>query len=159
MKYGLLFLFLLMLCASCKFFETEKISSEEFLEEELKSISWNEVDSYPVFSGCDEAAGKAAQKDCFENTLRHYVEDFLKEKEMVSTQSLSSTIYMNITIDDSGKISVPEITGDSLTFQELPNLKMQLKESLESLPKTEPALKRGIPVNTRFSLPIVIKTE
>ena len=39
---------------SCEFdFKIDKkISKDEFLQEELKSFNWNEVDQYPVFENC-----------------------------------------------------------------------------------------------------------
>jgi len=139
--------------------ETEKISSEEFLEEELRSIDWNEVDTYPVFPDCDESQDKITQKECFESTLLSHIENHLLNKEMVSSQSLSERVLMMIFVNDAGVISASEIVMDSIVNTELPDLKFWLDQSLKTLPKTSPALKRGIPVTTQFTLPVVIETE
>lgn len=159
MKYGFLILFLLSVCTSCKYFETEKITSEEFLEEELKSITWNEVDTYPHFPECAESLDKPAQKECFESTLRNHIQTQLLQKELISIEALHDTVFMTIDIDNSGEITLAETTGDSITFAELPELKYWLEESIAILPKTQPALKRGIPIHTRFTLPLVVKTD
>ncbi len=159
MKYGFLILFLLSVCTSCKYFETEKITSEEFLEEELKSITWNEVDTYPHFPECSESLEKPAQKECFETTLLNHIQAQLLQKELISSEALHDTVLMTLHIDNTGEISVTETTGDSLTFAELPELKLWLEESIALLPDTQPALKRGIPINTKFTLPVVVKTD
>ncbi len=159
MKYGFLILILLSVCTSCKYFETEKISSEEFLEEELKSITWNEVDTYPHFPECAESLEKPSQKECFESTLRNHMQTQLLQKELISAEALHDTVFMTIDIDNTGEITLTETTGDSITFAELPELRSWLEESVAILPKTQPALKRGIPINTRFTLPLVVKTD
>ena len=147
------------LCTSCKYFETEKISSEEFLEEELKSITWNEVDTYPHFPECTESLEKSAQKECFESTLLNHIQAQLLQKELISTEALHDTVFMTIHIDNTGEITLTETRGDSITFAELPDLKRWLEESVAMLPHTQAALKRGIPINTRFTLPLVVKTD
>lgn len=159
MKLSFLLLTLLIFCISCKYVEAEKISSEEFLEEELRSIDWNEVDTYPIFPDCDESQNKIAQKECFESTLLSHIENHLLSKEMISSQSLSERILMLVFVNDAGVISTSEIMIDSLVNAELPDLKFWLDQSLKTLPKTSPALKRGIPVTTQFTLPVLIETE
>ncbi len=147
------------LCTSCKYFETEKISSEEFLEEELKSITWNEVDTYPHFQECAESLEKSAQKECFESTLLNHIQAQLLQKEIISTEALYDTVFMTIYIDNTGEITLTETRGDSITFAELPDLKSWLEESVAMLPHTQAAIKRGIPINTQFTLPLVVKAD
>ncbi|NCT17186.1 MAG: hypothetical protein COZ75_10595 [Flavobacteriaceae bacterium CG_4_8_14_3_um_filter_34_10] len=159
MKIGFLLLILLALTTSCKNFELEKISSEEFLEEELKSITWNEVDTYPNFPNCKETLEKIAQKECFETTLLNHFHNQLLQKELISTTDLSDTVLMTLKVNHEGKITLAEIAGDTITFAKLPELKLWLQESVTTLPLTQAALKRGIPVNTQFTLPLVLKTE
>jgi len=48
---------------------------------------------------------------------------------------------------------------DSLTTNEIPNIKTLLDNSLDGLPELYPALKRGQQVTTVFKLPIVIHVE
>lgn len=159
MKIGQLFFLLFLVCTSCKYVEAEKISSEEFLEEELKSIDWSEVDTYPIFPECDESKDKIIQKECFESVLLSHIENYLHSKEMISSQSLSERVMMHIFVNDKGVVSAPEMLIDSVVIAEFPELKIWLVESLGTLPKTEPALKRGVPVNTQFTLPVLIETE
>lgn len=150
---------MLCFCVSCNFFETEKITSEEFYQEELQSIDWNEIDTYPLFKNCDESQSKISQKDCFETTLSKHVTEFLQQKEIVSTTPISENIFIGIVVNQEGKIYAESIVADSLVTSQLPDLEAWLTESVESLPPAEPALKRGIPVKTRFLLPVLIQTE
>ena len=46
-----LFVIALLVITSCNF-ETKKISSEEVLELESKTLNWKEVDEYPAFEDC-----------------------------------------------------------------------------------------------------------
>ena len=48
---------------------------------------------------------------------------------------------------------------DSLTKAELPRLEETLRKKIDSIALTAPAYKRGIPVKTKFTLPIVLQTD
>jgi len=150
---------LVLLTSSCQFFETEKISSETFYEEELKEIDWEDVDQYPSFSVCEEFTEKQNQKKCFETTLSNYIYEAVAAKNIVTNQNINSTVLLDFNISKTGSISNLTIEIDSLLTQKIPLLKVWLAQSIDSLPKMAPAYKRGIPVETKFTLPIVIKTE
>ena len=148
-----------MLATSCQFFETDKISSDTFYEEEIKAIDWDQVDSYPAFSNCEQFSEKEEQKKCFETTLSQYVHEFVASKNLVTQSDLNSTIQMNFTISNLGEISNLSIVMDSSIQKKIPRLKEWLTHSIDSLPKLLPAYKRGIPVETKFQLPVLIKSE
>jgi len=48
---------------------------------------------------------------------------------------------------------------DSLLKNDFPNLETLIHSSIESLKPLAPAYKRGIPVKTRFTLPVIVKTN
>ena len=52
---------------SCDYFVKKKIDTKTIVNDELKSINWNDVDEYPTFSICDSTNNK---KECFQNVLR-----------------------------------------------------------------------------------------
>tara|TARA_B110000211_G_scaffold105679_1_gene122880 strand:+ start:999 stop:1181 length:183 start_codon:yes stop_codon:yes gene_type:complete len=60
MKYAFYVLVLFVL-ASCQYFETDKISSETFYQQEIKTISWNDVDQFPSFSSCQHISEKTGK--------------------------------------------------------------------------------------------------
>src|SRR5690554_690519 len=159
MKSASLRILLLLFITSCSFLEKERITSETILEEELKSINWNEVDVYPVFPNCSETLQKQEQIDCFTTTLTAYIENYLKSKELLSKDKFSVTIPLNLLVDEKGQISIKNKISDETILNSLPEINQWLAEVVAELSKTHPALKRGIPVKTEFVLPLIIQTE
>jgi hypothetical protein len=153
------YLLLLLLACSCQLFETEKISTETFYEEELQSINWKDVDQYPVFAACESFSEKGEQKRCFERTLTAHIHAAISRRKIVSPLALHDTVYVDFTVSKTGKLSVHEFRIDSLTAQVLPDLKEWILQSMDSLQPIAPAYKRGIPVRTDFKLPIAIRTS
>lgn len=148
-----------LFCFSCDGIITQKKSSDEFLKEELKTINWNEVDSYPLFLNCNEGATKIKQQSCFETTLHNHLISSIQKQELVSSILIEDTILIHFNITRDSEFLITEIVGDSLTYDTFPNLQNLLFESIKHLPNVSPALKRGVPVSTEFVLPLVIKTQ
>ena len=159
MKRFLPLLIFSLFCTSCDGIITQKKSSEEFLEEELKTINWNDVDTYPLFKGCNENDSKELQKKCFETLIHNHISKYLNQEQLISTVPISDTLMISIQLTAKSEVTILDIEGDSLTFSTFPELKQLLYESLYSLPQAAPALKRGVPVKTQFKMPLVIKTE
>lgn len=143
---------------SCQFFETEKISSEIFLEDEIKSINWKDVDQYPVFSNCESFAEKKEQKSCFETTLSSHLYQVINSENTVVTSDLNETLILGFLVDENGKIAVTSMKIDSLLMVQIPLLKTSIIDAINTLQPIAPAYKRGIPVKTTFKLPLVIKS-
>lgn len=159
MKHKYIAILLSLFLVSCQFFETEKISSETFYKEELKAINWEDVDQYPAFSVCEEFTEKQDQKHCFETTLSRYVYQTIGSKNIITGQDINSTVLLAFNISNTGEISNLNIKMDTVIGKEIPLLRQWLVQCIDSLPQVAPAYKRGIPVNTKFILPVVIKTE
>lgn len=160
MKY----LYLLLLCcfmSSCEFFHMEeRTASDVILEEELHTINWHEVDSYPVFNECN-AVIDSERLACFTESLHtkvlHGMQRFALTNELDSIVKLDLLITIDATknLRFSAKL-------DSTAFSSLTNfalLKKYIQEGLDSLVVVEPAFKRGIPVTTEFELPIIFIQE
>ncbi len=150
---------LLFVTASCQFFDTEKITSETFYEEEMKAIEWEEVDQYPTFSVCDQITEKAEQRECFTNTIKERLYLMLIDKNLSLRDEISDTVFVHFGISNSGELLNQQVIIDSTVMSQLPMLEQWLLAEIDSLPAMQPAHKRGIPVATEFHLPIVIKTE
>lgn len=153
------FLLLLFLACSCQFFETEKIGSETFYQEELKSIDWRDVDQYPSFANCENTTEKAQQKSCFENTLANHLKQAFGRHKAIAVHDLNDTVKLSFSIDNRGKLKVNSVNMSATLEMEFPFLDQWLMESIDTLQPVAPAYKRGIPVATQFTLPIIIKTE
>jgi len=159
MKYSIFLLCTVIFCTSCQFFETEKISSETFYEEELKTIEWNEIDQYPAFSSCKDLTEKIEQRDCFVNTLSSTFYQSIQEQKWTIMKTIHDTILLDISVTNKGMIQINKIEIDSLLGTHFPKMDEVLHNSIDSITLEAPAYKRGIPVNTRFTLPIALNSE
>ncbi|MCB0465194.1 MAG: hypothetical protein KDC78_05890 [Aequorivita sp.] len=159
MKHGFLFVFLLLLATSCQFFETKKVSSEDIYKEEIKTIDWKDVDRYPSFSNCENTLEKPEQKDCFINTINSQLYKSIRKEAMIATREVYDTVKVNFEVSSQGELSILEIKMDTVLQKEFPHLETWLLQSIDSLQPVAPAYKRGIPVKTQFTLPVIIKTD
>jgi len=155
MKYFLVFIFILLL-TSCEYFNVKKTSSEAILKEELQTFNWNDVDEYPSFTACDSSTSKEDKTICFQQTITEAITRYLQKERIVVTQDINDTIMLHFQVSKKGELLLLQAKTDSLTIQEIPNIKQLLHKSLDSLPKIFPAIKRGQQVTTEFKLPIVI---
>ena len=152
----LLLLFGVVLITSCNYFEKQKVSSKDLLEEELEAFSWNDIDVYPSFDSCNLVSGKENKKDCFENTLRTTLNTKLARLNIVVNEDVNDTIVLKITIDKSGVFTINEVISKAHTQSQIPGLDSLLTHSFDDLPKIYPAIKRSQQVTTQFSLPVIV---
>ncbi|MEA1784482.1 hypothetical protein U1E44_00110 [Arenibacter sp. GZD96] len=155
---------ILVLCALCLFSSCDWFSSKEekiqkLVDEELKSIDWNDVDQYPLFADCDETASKADQKICFESNVLLHFSMILQDFEFVLNENVNDTIFVDFLTDPQGMISVLEIEKNPLVEDQIPEFEAIVTQSLKTMPKVAPALKRGIPVSAKFRIPIVLNSN
>lgn len=156
MKHLYVFILVFML-TSCEYFNVKKTSSEAILNEELQTFNWNDVDVYPAFSSCDSISTKQEKKQCFENHLANQIFSFLESEGIVVSQDVNDTIVLKFQVSETGVLSLSSSEIETLTLQEIPNIKTLLDKSIDSLPKIFPAIKRGQQVKTAFELPVIIK--
>lgn len=156
-KFLLLILFPIL--TGCNNFETRKISSEEVLDQESKILNWKEVDEYPAFENCKNIDELTKSRECFEATLANSIYAYLARQEPIVTQAIDDTLILYLEITKTGKPIIDSVFVDTMVTNQLPDLKVWLQQSVDSLPKIYPAIKRGIPVSSAFKMPIVIKAE
>jgi hypothetical protein len=159
MKHPWLFIFILVLASSCRYFETEKVSSEKIYNEEIKTINWKDVDRYPSFSNCEKSIEKREQKTCFINTISAHLYQSISDKKMVAIRDVHDTVRIDFSVSKKGVLSIDKIKMDTVLQREFPNLETLILTSIDSLQPVAPAYKRGIPVKTQFTLPVIIKTN
>ncbi|WP_299102226.1 hypothetical protein [uncultured Winogradskyella sp.] len=150
-------LLILLFATSCNYFEKKKVYPEDLLEEELQTFNWNEVDTYPTFEGCDSLTEKEESKVCFQHTLISSVNKFLAEQNIIVANDVFDTIKLNIIIDKQGDLVIESMKIHPETVIEIPEIDSLLRQSLESIPKIYPAIKRGQQVTTAFELPVIIQ--
>jgi hypothetical protein len=153
----LLFGFLLLV--SCNYFDVKKTTSDAILNEELKTFNWSDVDDYPSFASCNDDVSKEEKKACFQNTLTAIITNRIQRDTIIVSQNIDDTIFIKFQISEQGKLSLLEAKVDSVTRHEIPNIDELLINSLDSLPKIYPAIKRGQQVKTAFTLPVIIRVN
>ncbi|MGS2763872.1 hypothetical protein [Sinomicrobium sp. M5D2P9] len=149
---------LFVVMSSCNRGKEEKPSSDKLVQDEIRNINWNEVDQYPLFETCDETAEKIRQKACFEKTFVRYLYAGIEDQQVVMHGSVDDTIYVRFLISGTGKISVAEIEQKEKWEKHVPGLDSIVAVSLKKMPVLHPALKRNIPVATKYRLPVVLQS-
>jgi hypothetical protein len=148
-------LVILIVLGSCKDIHLEKIDETTLVEEELKSINWNSVDQYPTFRSCDSVSDLSSEL-CFKSTFVQHINSALARANIVVTEDLSDTLLLKIHIDQKGAVRLTDVQAKKETYDAISRLDSILNQSISSLPKVYPAIKRGQQVSTEFQLPVVI---
>ncbi|WP_224487712.1 energy transducer TonB [Robertkochia flava] len=156
-KLGLLLCCCLLV--SCDFFTNRKVSREEIVREEMKSINWNDVDRYPLFESCDETSSRAEQRICFQKEFVNHFYKTLSNHQLVVRRDIEDTVKVHLLIDNTGKISLISVNKSKETERQLPALDGLMELTVSRLPKVYPALKRDIPVSTRVVMPVVLRVN
>lgn len=151
--------FLLLAVTGCKHFETQRISSQDILREESQELNWKEVDQYPAFEECREFLQEETAKACFGQKVKEYVYARLEDKQPVVTRAIHDTLLLHLVISHDGQARIDSLVVDSSVVEQLPEIQTWIQQSIDSLPQIHPATKRGIPVTTKFRIPLVIQTD
>ena len=158
MKYLLILIFFFSFF-SCNYFEKKKLNSETILIEELKTFEWNELDFYPSFETCDSSIDFQETKFCFEQTLMMHLSNYFLDKELVVTRTVSDTILIDFLVTKKGYIRISKIKSQKLTQDQIPSLDSIIVNSLASLPKLYPAIKRSQQVQSAFQIPLILAVK
>ncbi|WP_289644278.1 hypothetical protein [Maribacter aestuarii] len=157
--YRLLILLFCFVLASCNFLESREKRTQELINAELQQIDWNSIDSYPLFLDCDETASKESQRQCFEQKLTTHFEATLNEFEFIIDSESNPVVFVTFVIDTEGRIMVVDIEKDLSILKQMPEFDGIISQSLKNVPAIAPALKRGIPVRTKYRIPVQLNTK
>ena len=152
-------LLVLILISSCQYFGGEVPSKKELLDKELKAINWNEVDEFPSFSECDKIKDQRMQKQCFFEFLTQTIQEKLSSDTLTMLYPELDTIEVKVTVFPNSTMKFePQFSKDSTAYDSI-KVDSILQSRLVNFPKVYPATKRGLPVKTQFTLPVIIKSE
>ena len=151
----------LFLLNSCQFdFKIDrKISVDEFINEELKSFNWNEVDQYPVFENCLGINSISEKNNCFVETITESFKENLTNNSLILNRTLVDTVNMILKVDKTAEISIESINISSQNIKYKEVISRSFNKTISNLPKLYPAIKRGQQVDVIFKIPIIISTE
>lgn len=153
---NLKFLFLLVvvcICISCDKFSYSKNKDLQVMD---SLVDFTSVDFYPSFTECDSLIDKTKNSDCFRNTIHTKIGEELQKYPLTVKDSINEIVYVDVLINADGNIIFKEIMSSEKLKQQLPIFDSILQKSIKNLPKIHPAIKRGIPVTTKYRLPIKV---
>ena len=152
-------IFVLLLLQSCNYFEAKKISKDAIVKEQLETFNWNDVDTYPSFKACDSLEEKDDKRACFETQITSHFFEALSNEHFLIDDDINETIYFYLLINKEGVVSLKSKKVNEKTRQIIPNIDTFITNSIKSLPKIYPAIKRGQQVQTQFVLPILLEVN
>lgn len=150
------FLILLMFCTSCENFPFSKKQQKPVLD---TIINFNEVDFSPSFKICDSIIEKEAKSDCFRTTIHQKIGEELQKQVFTIQDSIDEIVNVSLIIDSKGKIQFEKMDASEIIKNQLPKLDSVISASIQKIPAIYPAIKRGIPVTTKYTLPIRIQLK
>ncbi|MBT8234568.1 MAG: hypothetical protein KJO04_00100 [Bacteroidia bacterium] len=159
MVYGWCFLLIGMLSSACSLFSSKEKRTQKLVAKEMEQIDWNTLDHYPLFVECDELMTVETQRSCFEESLVKKLSEGLAEYELVLEDQVTTVIFIDLLVDMEGKIKVVDMERNPDILAQIPDFNRMIQREVNELPKVEPALKRGVPVNVKFRIPIELNTN
>jgi hypothetical protein len=150
------FSLLLLFITSCDHLFFSKIKKNQVLD---TLVNFSSVDTSPSFKVCDSIIDKQKKSDCFRTTIHQKIGMELHKHEFSLKNPISEIVYVDLLINSKGKISLETFESSENMKIQLPKLAAILKASVNSIPSIYPAIKRGIPVTTKYRLPIKIELK
>ena len=158
-KTSLIFSFFFFLACDLDFQISKKISVDEFVNDEMKSFNWSEVDQFPVFENCTQINETSKKNNCFIRTISDSLSLNFIKNDLVLNRTLIDTVFIKFKVDKKGIIEIEniEIGEKILPYKDVIN--QSFVKTAANLPKLYPAIKRGQEVDVTFELPILVSTE
>ena len=158
-KTSLIFSFFFFLACDLDFQISKKISVDEFVNDEMKSFNWSEVDQFPVFENCTQINETSEKNNCFIRTISDSLSLNFIKNDLILNRTLIDTVFIKFKVNKKGIIEIEniEIGEKILPYKEVIN--QSFVKTAANLPKLYPAIKRGQEVDVTFELPILVSTE
>ncbi len=122
-------------------------------------VNFSSVDTSPSFKVCDSLIAKEEKSNCFRNTIHNKIGEELLKHEFAVDKAVSEIVFVDLVIDSKGTILLKDIESSEAIKTSLPQLDSIILLSVNKIPKIYPAIKRGIPVTTKYRLPILIELK
>ena len=127
----------------------------------IEKITWTSNDEFPSIELCNELSESRLVNDCFKNFLSSEILKNLNLSKVTIEKPLNDTVNIELLIDNKGKISISDKVISENIIQMISNFEIFLDNAIDSLPIVLPATKTtlGISVNSKFQLPIILKSK
>lgn len=141
---------------ACNLFSSREKRTDKMVAREMERIDWNSLDHYPLFPECDELMTKPTQKQCFENTINTYLKERISTYDIQLKDTVPAEIFIDLLVDREGNIKIADIERNTALLEQIPEFNRLVQREINALPRVEPALKQGVPVNAKFRVPIIL---
>jgi hypothetical protein len=141
------------LCVSCEFFQKKELPNTFVID---TIIDYNSVDTFPLFPACDSIPSQEKQRICTQIKLSQHMYASLSTTKITTSKKVNDTLLITLEIDKNGLVRLMKIRSSDFIKQQIPNLDSLIYDGIKNLPTLKPAIKRGMPVATEFTLPIVL---
>ena len=147
-------LFIIFLIIGCKY-NPEKSNYSP------PDVNWTSSDEMPSFEVCNDLVNESERKSCFNTKIINLIYSNLSFEKIRVNNKINDTLIISLLINEKGKISLIGIKNEDKLVNKIPELKTLIGNSLEKVPSLYPATKTnmGIPVSSKFSLPLIIKSN
>jgi hypothetical protein len=152
--FSLFLLFLLI--TSCDNFSFSKNKNLQAVD---TIVDYTSVDFSPSFKVCDSLIDKHQKSNCFRTTIHQKIGAELQKHQFIIRDSISEIVYVDLLITSKGKIVLEAMESSEEIKNQLPKLDSVLRISVDKIPNVYAAIKRGIPVTTKYRLPIKIQIK
>ena len=152
--FSLLLLFLFI--TSCDKFSYSKNKNLQVVD---TIVDFSSVDFSPSFKVCDSLIDKHQKSDCFRTNIHQKIGAELQNYQFIIRDSISEIVYVDLLITSKGKIVLEAMESSEEIKNQLPKLDSVLRISVDKIPNVYAAIKRGIPVTTKYRLPIKIQIK
>ena len=147
-------LFIIFLIIGCKY-NPEKSNYSP------PDVNWTSSDEMPSLEVCNDLVNENERKSCFNTKIINLIYSNLSFEKIRVNNKINDTLIISLLINEKGKISLIGIKNEDKLVNKIPELKILIGNSLEKIPSLYPATKTnmGIPVSSKFSLPLIIKSN
>lgn len=142
-----------LLFAACKNDQELHQEAEQMASEQFKDVDLTTIDTYPYFSACDELV---KSPDCLYRNLHQVIDDQLKRDSLKWRLAAKDSVLASITIDKEGNIRYDSLVRCAASIDKV-SMDSMLRVRLSNLPQIKSALKKDIPVQSSYLLPITLK--
>lgn len=116
-----------------------------------------EVETYPVFPGCNPSAESEEVLQCFHSGLQNHVAKHLVYPKEAITMNVEGTVFIKFNVDKSGMVNNVSLAVPNKKFGH--GLEEAALEAISGLPMMTPATQGGKPVTISYTLPISFRLK
>ena len=117
-------------------------------------FSFAQVESMPIFQGCEDAIGNDALYQCMNVQLMRFIAREFKVSERMTQFSSGEKVFVEFIIEKNGNVNKAKIIRGSNELVSEEAIRV-----VQSLPKFTPAKLNGKPVRMSYILPINVKVQ